>query len=54
MLFQDINEVCVIDRLYKPEFMEMDGTYEHKIENPLTFTYGAELESMCNVNEYIG
>ncbi len=32
--------------------MEMDGTYDHNIEIPLTFTYGAEPESICNVNEY--
>ncbi len=43
-LFQDINEDCVIDPLYKPDFMEMDGTYVHNTENSLTFTYGAEPE----------
>ena len=34
--------------------MEKDGTYDHNIEIPLTFTYSAEPESICNVNEYIG
>ncbi len=28
------------DRLYKPDFMKMDGTYINNITKPLTFTYG--------------
>ncbi len=32
--------------------MEMDGTYDHNIEIPLTFTYVAEPESIFNVNEH--
>ncbi len=42
MLFRDTIKDHAIDPLYKPEFMEMDGTYVHNIEIPLTFTYGAE------------
>ncbi len=42
MLFQDINGDCVINPLYKLDFIEMDGTYDHNIEIPFTFTYGAE------------
>ncbi len=34
--------------------MELDGTYKHNIDIPLTFTYGAESESMCNINQYNG
>ncbi len=52
MLFRDIYKDHVIDPSYKPEFMEMDGTYAHNIEIPLTFTNGAEPESIYNVNEY--
>ncbi len=37
MLFQDINEDCGINPSYKPESMEMDGTYDHSIEILLTF-----------------
>ena len=54
MLFQDINKDCGIDRLYKLEFMEMDGTYEHNIAILLTFTFGAELENIWNINKYNG
>ncbi len=32
--------------------MEIYGTYDHNIEIPLMFTYSAEPESICNVNEY--
>ncbi len=32
----------------------MNGTYDHNIEIPLTFTYGAEPESIFSVNKYIG
>ncbi len=52
ILFQDINKDYVIDPLYKPEFMEINGTYVHNIEMPLIFTYGAEPGSICNVNKY--
>ncbi len=48
--FQDINKECVIYPSYKPKFMEMDGTYLHNIEIPLTFTYDAEPESTWNIN----
>ncbi len=37
---------------YRPEFMEMDGTYDYNIEIPLSFTYDAEPKRICNVNEY--
>ncbi len=42
----------VLDKLYRPEFMEMDGTYDNNIEISLTFSYGAESKSLCHVNEY--
>ncbi len=46
MLMDDVNNVCILDKFYRPEFMEMDGNYDH-IEISLTFfTYGAEPESM--------
>ncbi len=32
--------------------MEMDGTYDHNIEIQLSFNFVAELDSICNVNEY--
>ncbi len=52
-LFQDIDEGHIINPLYKiAEFMEMDGTYVHNIEIPLTFTYSAEPKSICNVNKH--
>ncbi len=38
--------------MYRPEFMEMDGTHDHNIEIPLTFTYSVEPESICSINEY--
>ncbi len=54
VLINDINNKCVLNKSHRPEFMEMDGTYDHNIEIPLTFTYGAEPESICNINEYNG
>ncbi len=42
----------MLDKLYRPKFMEMDGTYNYNIEIPLTFTYSVEPKSICNVNEY--
>ncbi len=54
MLIKDINGECKLDKSYRPEFMEMDGTYDHNIKIPLTFTYSVEPESICNVNEYDG
>ncbi len=47
----DINKDSVINHLCKLKFMEMGGIYEHNIEISLTFTYVAEPESICNVNE---
>ncbi len=32
--------------------MEMDGTYDHNIEIPMNFIYGAKSESICNANKY--
>ncbi len=52
MLIEDIKNKFVLDKSYRPEFMEMDGTYSHNIKIPLTITYGIEPESICNVNEY--
>ncbi len=51
-VFWDINEENGINVLYKLEYMDMDGTYNHKIEIPLTFTYGAKPESIYNMNKY--
>ncbi len=34
--------------------METDGTYDHDIQIPLTFTYGAIQECMCNYHFYNG
>ncbi len=45
MLIDDINNKLVSDKSFRPEFMEMDKTYDHNIEIPLTFTYSAEAES---------
>ncbi len=53
-VFQNINQDSGIGKCYNLDFMEMDGTCKHNIKIPLMFTYGAEPESMCNVNEYIG
>ncbi len=36
MLINDINDECILDKSYRPEFIEMDGTYDHNIEIPLT------------------
>ncbi len=54
MLIDDIKDKRILNKLYRPEFMEMDRTYGHNIEIPLTFTYGAEPVSICIVNEYNG
>ncbi len=53
-LTDDINAELVLDKLYRPEFMEMDGTYDHNNEIPLTFSYGVEPKSICNVNKHKG
>ncbi len=42
MLFGDINKECIMDKSYRLELMEINGTYEHNIEILSTFTYGAE------------
>ncbi len=53
MLIDEINNERILVRSCRPEFMEKDGTYDHNIEIPLTFTCTAEPESTCNVNKYI-
>ncbi len=53
-MFRDMNEDKSLDVSYNLDFMEMDGTFKNNIEIPLTFTYGAEPESISNVNEYKG
>ncbi len=50
-VFQYINKESGLDLSYNSDFMEMDGTYKHNIKISLTFTDGAEPESICNVNE---
>ncbi len=52
ILINDISNKHVLEKLYRPEFLEMDGSQHHNIEIQLTFTYDAEPESTCNVNEY--
>ncbi len=39
---------------YNPEYMEMDGTCDHKIQILLTFTNGVVPENMCNQYIYNG
>ncbi len=51
MLLGDIYKDHYINPSYEPEFMEMDGSYAHNNEIPLTFTYCAEPESLYNVNK---
>ncbi len=41
-------EECDEDKLCNPEYMEMDGTYDHNIHFLLRFTYVAVPESICN------
>ncbi len=32
MLIDDIKDRCILDKSCRPEFMEMDGTYDHKLK----------------------
>ncbi len=45
---------CGEDKLYNPEYMEIDGTYDHITQIPLTFTCGALMEITCNHHDYNG
>ncbi len=39
MLIQDMNDKCILDKFYRPEFMHIDGTSNHSINISLKFTY---------------
>ncbi len=40
------------DKLHDPDYVEMDGTYDHNIQILLTFTHGAIHESTYNHHVY--
>ncbi len=47
-------EGCGDNKMYNPEYLEMDGTNDQIIEIPLTFTSGVVPESVWNHHHYNG
>ncbi len=45
--YESHQQGCREDKSYNPDFVEIDDTYDHNIQIPLTFTNGAVPESMC-------